>query len=78
MRIRKTNLSKHDERLLDPGEDLESNVGRSALREGVLVSDHETLQAAPLSDLLELLRFQFQQVKFEIHSSPFFKPGKSV
>ena len=76
--IRVTHLSEHDKRLLDPGEDLESNVGRSALREGVLVCDHETLEATPLSDLLELLGFQFQQIKFELDSSSLFESRKSV
>ena len=54
---RQTHLPEHDERLLYPGEDLQGDVRRAALSEGVFVRDDETVEPTPLSNLLQLLGF---------------------
>ena len=45
-------LSEHYKGLLNPGEDLEGDVGGPALGEGVLVRDNQTLSCCPLPDLV--------------------------
>ena len=46
-----SHLPEHDERLLNPGEDPECDVGGSALAKRVLVRDVKPIHRAPLANL---------------------------